>query len=101
LATDAARRTDHVRALSLLEESLALRRKLGDPAVIATSLYTVALSALALGDEERARDAFTECLQLAPEIGHLMLIGPAAANWAISSYSADGPTEPARFSTKA
>jgi predicted ATPase len=80
LATDAARQTDHVRALSLLEESLALRRELGDPAVIATSLYTVALSALALGDEERARDAFTECLQLAREIGHLMLIGPAAAN---------------------
>jgi tetratricopeptide (TPR) repeat protein len=80
LATDAARHNDHVRALALLEESLALRRSLEDPTVVVSSLYAVALSALALGDEERARTAFAECLQLARELGHLMLIGASAAN---------------------
>jgi tetratricopeptide (TPR) repeat protein len=80
LATDAATQGDHVRALALLEESLALRRNLDDPTVIVSSVYAVALSALALGDEERARAAFVECLNLARELGHQMLIGASAAN---------------------
>ncbi|HEY8285077.1 MAG TPA: tetratricopeptide repeat protein [Chloroflexota bacterium] len=60
---------DNARALALYEESLALRRTLGDPAHIANALSNVGNVALANGDYARARSLYEEGLVIMRELG--------------------------------
>lgn len=56
--------SDHVQALHMLEECLALRRKLGDPVEIAATLSTLSLARLQAGDPVLAGTSEHEALAL-------------------------------------
>jgi predicted ATPase/DNA-binding SARP family transcriptional activator len=62
-------RADTARARPLLEESLALRRTLGEPRGVATTLSSLGPLALLDGDPERAAGVFAEQLTLAQQAG--------------------------------
>jgi predicted ATPase/class 3 adenylate cyclase len=55
---------DYAAALSLLEESVAIYRELGDRSRAAQSLWLLGMSAQWQGDYERARSIYEECLAL-------------------------------------
>lgn len=56
-------------ALELIEESLAIRRQLGDKRAIANALYNLGQMAQGSGDTVRARHCQIESLQLRRELG--------------------------------
>ncbi len=56
--------SDHAAALQALSTCLALRRELGNPALLAPTLSTIALAQLSAGDGDSARVAAQESLQL-------------------------------------
>jgi len=58
---------DHQRAASLYEESLAIKRTLGDPHSVALSLNNLGEVALDRGDDEQAAVLFAESLALFEE----------------------------------
>lgn len=62
--------SDHAEARALLEQCLALRRRLGNPADIAATLSTLALAQLGVGDAEGARRSEGEALQGFRDCGH-------------------------------
>jgi predicted ATPase/class 3 adenylate cyclase len=70
-------RGDHGMARSLLEESLALQRQLGEPAGIAASLSNLGAAALQQGDHAGARSLFEENLAMRRRLGDK--VGIAAA----------------------
>jgi tetratricopeptide (TPR) repeat protein len=62
-------RADIARARPLLEESPALRRTLGEPRGVATTLSNVGVIALLEGEPDRAAGLFAEQLTLAQQAG--------------------------------
>jgi tetratricopeptide (TPR) repeat protein len=62
-------RADTAQARVLLEESLALRRSLGEPRGVATTLSNLGTLALLDGDADRAARLFAEHLTLAQQAG--------------------------------
>jgi predicted ATPase/DNA-binding CsgD family transcriptional regulator len=58
----------------LLEESLAIRRSLGDPRFVASGLWTLGQAAIGTGDLERALELLEEGLALARTLGHEYVI---------------------------
>jgi Tetratricopeptide repeat len=62
---------DYAAARPLAEESLALRRGLGEKRGIAISVSTVAELALATGDGESATPLLEESLAIVRELGHM------------------------------
>ncbi len=60
---------DHAEAQRMLEDSLALRRRLGQPVDIAMTLSTLTLSRLQAGDAARARAGEEEALALFRQSG--------------------------------
>jgi predicted ATPase/DNA-binding SARP family transcriptional activator len=62
-------RADTTRARPLLEESLALRRSLGEPRGLVTTLGNLGVIALLDGDLDRAAGVFAEHLALAQQAG--------------------------------
>jgi tetratricopeptide (TPR) repeat protein len=62
-------RADIARARPLLEESLALRRTLGEPRGVATTLSNVGVIALLESEPDRAAGLFAEHLTLAQQAG--------------------------------
>jgi tetratricopeptide (TPR) repeat protein len=62
-------RADTAQARPLLEESLALRRSLGEPRGVATTLSNLGALALLDGDADRAARLFAEHLTLAQQAG--------------------------------
>ena len=72
LASVAAARGEHERAVAHNEEALALRRTLGDGLLVADSAYNLGEAALSLGDTGRARAAYEEALVLARDIGAIL-----------------------------
>jgi predicted ATPase/DNA-binding SARP family transcriptional activator/Tfp pilus assembly protein PilF len=62
-------RADTAQARPLLEESLALRRTLGEPRGVATTLSNLGALALLDGDPDRAARLFAEHLALAQQAG--------------------------------
>ena len=57
------------RARALLEESVALRRRAGDPRALPAALYTLGWTVLEQGEYDRAAALFAECLELAGTTG--------------------------------
>jgi len=72
LASVAAARGEHERAVAHNEEALALRRKLGDGLLVADSAYNLGEAALSLGDTGSARAAYEEALVLARDLGEIL-----------------------------
>jgi tetratricopeptide (TPR) repeat protein len=71
-------REDHAAARRHFEESLALRRPLGDPARVAQSLnHRAGVLRWGLGDLHAARPLMRESLERAREAGHAFLTGAA------------------------
>jgi len=64
-------------AQTLSESSLALRRSLGDPFLIAVSANTLGLAAMRARDLDSAESAFEECLELARHLGEDTLTATA------------------------
>jgi len=64
-----AARGEHARSVPFHEESLALRRQLGDTAGMAISLLNLGTAARHLGDRPLAHTRFTECLGLFQRLG--------------------------------
>ena len=58
------------RAASFAEESLAVAREVGDPAVVARALHELGESAQALGDLQRAKELYHQAIALEREGGH-------------------------------
>ncbi|MDC8770580.1 tetratricopeptide repeat protein [Roseateles albus] len=61
--------SDHASALKALEPCLALRRELGQAALLAPTLSTIALAKLSAGDGRGAREAVLESLALFRQCG--------------------------------
>jgi predicted ATPase/class 3 adenylate cyclase len=62
--------SDHAEALQMLETCLDLRRELGNPEDIATTLSTLSLARLQVGDSIGAASAEYEALELFRRLGH-------------------------------
>ena len=69
LAEDATRRGDLERAREMYEQSLELRRELGDRRNIANALLNVGRTELLRGDEEHAREMLDQGLAVGREVG--------------------------------
>jgi predicted ATPase/class 3 adenylate cyclase len=79
LATLTYWRGDYARAADLYENALRVRREAKQsPALLASCLYNIGLSARALEDYDRAESALRECLELAVPAGNAVFIGNAA-----------------------
>jgi predicted ATPase/DNA-binding SARP family transcriptional activator len=66
----AYRQSDYPAARSLYEESLAIRRELGDLTGIASSLNNLGVITLEEGDRELARSLYEECLAICRGLGN-------------------------------
>ena len=62
--------SDYDEARQMLENCLALRRRLGNPLDIAATLSTLSMARLPLGDADGARTAEEEALQIFRQIGN-------------------------------
>jgi predicted ATPase/DNA-binding NarL/FixJ family response regulator len=88
-------RGEHARATAFLEESLALRRRLGDTAGEAISLHNLGLSSRSLGDRALARACFDKSLILFRNLGETRNAGLALLNLGRLSHD-EGDQERAR-----
>jgi predicted ATPase/class 3 adenylate cyclase/Tfp pilus assembly protein PilF len=70
------RQGDHGRAKALIEERLALARKVDDGQSVASCFHMLGLLAADKGDHEKARASYEEAVKLGRPLGH-----PAVAIW--------------------
>ena len=73
---------DYQRAEALMQERLALARRLEDAEAVASSLIGIGLAAHGLGDHERAAAAYTEGAELARAGGYTWFLAVATGNLA-------------------
>lgn len=66
----ACRQLDYAAGRALFEQSLAIRKELGDPAAVAVSLVSLGRLAYLQGDYEGARSLLEESLALSRALGH-------------------------------
>ena len=76
----AQRQGDHARATALLEESLALRRRLGDTGALAAVLNNLGAVAYARADLARARALHEEALAIARDRGDARAVASSLGN---------------------
>ncbi|MBI1742119.1 tetratricopeptide repeat protein [Candidatus Acetothermia bacterium] len=83
----AMEQADYEHAVSLYEESLALRRELGDRKGVANSLNNLGLIAYNQGDFERAARMHTESLALRREVGEKWGVASSLNNLGVVAHS--------------
>jgi non-specific serine/threonine protein kinase len=77
---------DYARASALLEQSLELRRELGDEGGVAAALNNLALVAVAQGDLSRGRALHEECLAVLRALDDRPRIGQSLNNLALVAH---------------
>ena len=91
----------HELALARYEEAVALRKRLGDPLLVADGVYNLGLAAFHAGDLAHGRQAFEESLALARGVGEAPHIAAAQfmlADLDILAGDSSGAQERARES---
>jgi non-specific serine/threonine protein kinase len=80
------RQSDYRTARSYLEQSLAIRRELGDRALIASTLNNLGAIAIEQSDTDAARLFFEECLGISRELESRVVVANCLHNVGIVAY---------------